>query len=601
MSETKQKQITLIGLRVDNYRILKSVLLTPDVLSQRVTRVTGDIGQGKSTLLDALKIGLNGTDAIAKKDGLEKGFVAEVQLMDGEHKLFMGAKVTEYQRGENKGEPKFETYLYEKDPDGKPFQPIIDGRAATAADYSKMLTTELVFNMPMLFSSNATEHRKLIEKLFADELSKLGVASVVEKINSSRAVRDNRRSICDANGSFLDSFKEEGWGLEDLQALSSVDVKTLSEKITALEVEKGVAKTSVEDKNKLAESKAQEERTAQLQKIKDDAAKVVGKIRVVTEKLKSAHEKSSSEWSEKFTKLNKCKSRISYLFSEFVDDEFLLEHEKENLKEIVRIAYDRFLKDEKNLVPEIAPVLPILIQIDEMGIPVIPENPDKAYSELIAERDNLKIKYQELNATPLSFAKIELGDTTEIDEKIKKATLTRDAGLTTNRIYERFGQWNNWMEAKAEYEGYVNELRRLYAGINTGVEGLVITPIESGKSVEIWLQYDGAYNPEFFGNDKRELRWLFDYSETQRAMIGVMLQAARLDLKEKCLRLCVLDSVPLTRLGVEVMTKICDEKDVQLITSYTDDHYDLENLEDNEIVVENGCVFFGVKNASTNS
>lgn len=50
-------------------------------------------------------------------------------------------------------------------PDGKPFQPIIDGRAATAADYSKMLTTELVFNMPMLFSSNATEHRKLMKKL----------------------------------------------------------------------------------------------------------------------------------------------------------------------------------------------------------------------------------------------------------------------------------------------------------------------------------------------------------------------------------------------------------------------------------------------------
>ena len=81
-------------------------------------------------------------------------------------------------------------------------------------------------------------------------------------------------------------------------------------------------------------------------------------------------------------------------------------------------------------------------------------------------------------------------------------------------------------------------------------------------------------------------------------MIGVMLQAARLDLKDKCLRLCVLDSVPLTRLGVEVMTKICDEKDVQLITSYTDDHYDLENLEDNEIVVENGGVFFGVKGGS---
>lgn len=29
--------------------------------------------------------------------------------------------------------------------------------------------------------------------------------------------------------------------------------------------------------------------------------------------------------------------------------------------------------------------------------------------------------------------------------------------------------------------------------------------------------------------------------------------------------------------------------------------YQSENLEDNGIVVENGCVFFGVKNASTNS
>ena len=36
-------------------------------------------------------------------------------------------------------------------------------------------------------------------------------------------------------------------------------------------------------------------------------------------------------------------------------------------------------------------------------------------------------------------------------------------------------------------------------------------------------------------------------------------------------------------------------------TDYEDMLSDLENLEDNEIVVENGCVFFGVKNASANS
>ena len=128
-----------------------------------------------------MKAAISGSDAIKKKDILEKGYLAEAQLCDGDIKLFVGAKVTEYQRGENKGEPKFEIFLYAKDDNGKSYQPIIDGVACSSADYVKMLTTELTFSMPDLHSENQSVHRKLIEKLFKPELDALGADEVVEK------------------------------------------------------------------------------------------------------------------------------------------------------------------------------------------------------------------------------------------------------------------------------------------------------------------------------------------------------------------------------------------------------------------------------------
>ena len=128
-----------------------------------------------------MKAAISGSDAIKKKDILEKGYLAEAQLSDGDIKLFVGAKVTEYKRGENKGEPKFEIFLYAKDDNGKSYQPIIDGVACSSADYVKMLTTELTFSMPDLHSENQSVHRKLIEKLFKPELDALGADEVVEK------------------------------------------------------------------------------------------------------------------------------------------------------------------------------------------------------------------------------------------------------------------------------------------------------------------------------------------------------------------------------------------------------------------------------------
>ncbi len=107
--------------------------------------------------------------------------MAESQLIDGDIKLYAGVSVEEYSRGERKGDPKYEVFLYAKDNNGKQYVPIIDGVAATASQYMSMLTTELTFSLPDLFSENQTTHRKLIERLFKPELDKLGAEALWPK------------------------------------------------------------------------------------------------------------------------------------------------------------------------------------------------------------------------------------------------------------------------------------------------------------------------------------------------------------------------------------------------------------------------------------
>lgn len=598
MNETKQKQkqVYIVGLEATNYKNMRAVVLTPDLLSQKLIMVKGEIGAGKSSVLELVSMPLSGFDGI-HKENLVNGFIDEIQISDGDLKIFLGAKMGQVTRGENAGSQKFESLMYCKDANGKHYQPIIDGKAATAATYAKEITTDLIFSLPDLFSSNATTHRKLLEKLFSEELSKLGVEKVVEKINKAKLVRDNRRSICDASGSFLETFKAEGWSEEDLRKLTPVDLEAMQKEIIALEVEKGSAKTSVDDKNELAKNAAQAIKDKALQKIKDDAAGVVGKIRALTGKKKADYAEASAKFNEYSENIKAVTEQLNSATDSIDKCSFLNEEEKLNLIGSIsdRLTSYVLLRSKEN---PIAPVLPLLIEISEDGKPIIPEKYDEEYAPLVSERNELLKKYAELSAEELVYKKVDPTDTTEIDKKIEAANTKKSAGERTNRICERFGQWTSWMESKAEYESLVSELRRLYALINTGVEGLVISPVEAGNGVNIWLQYSGNYNKEFFGNKDGELRFLYDYSETQRGIIGIMLQAARLDLKEKCLRLCVVDSIPLTKIGIEVLGQLCEERNVQLITSYTDDSYDLDNLDDGEVIVENGSVFFNsIQNA----
>lgn len=116
--------------------------------------------------------------------------------------------------------------------------------------------------------------------------------------------------------------------------------------------------------------------------------------------------------------------------------------------------------------------------------------------------------------------------------------------------------------------------------------------------MDLWLKYDGVEDPEFFDNKEARPTFLFEYSAMQRAVLGVMIQASRLEQKEIGVRVCVIDEIPMTKLGIDMMERICEKYDVQLMTSYPDDRYDKIEPEEGMIIVEGGEVFFAKKDAS---
>lgn len=562
----EQKTVKIIGFKAQNHNIIKTVVLTPDLLQRRLIQLVGDSGNGKSTLIEMLQTAVAGTDAIKKKSILEKGYLAEAMLLDGEVKLYVGAKVSEYQRGNNAGEPKFEIFLYSKDNNGNEYTPIIDGVKATAASYAKMLNTDLTFNMSALFTENQTEHRKLIESLFKPELDRLGAEAVMARILKAKAHRDACRTLCQGSGAYMERFESEGYTEAMLNLIQRPDIKSIEQKLFEAKLELDRLINGSEDRYQLEVEKLNSERTKALQKIKDEGAELREKIRVDNETKQRKYDTEKREYDE-----------ISKQF-------------EEDLIEINNILLSISLFSPKR-GEALKAIIAEEIQERQASRPIAPKRAEE--DTVLKQKLEAKLaEYKKLEDTPMPIVTKETIDTSEVELKIKALETKKSSAEEMASLYDRYQLWLKWIEAKGLYEKEVDTLRKMYASIDTGVKGMHVVPVETeSERVEVWIQYDGSYDKQFFHNENNELRFIFQYSSFQRSAIGVMLQAARLNLKPKALRLAIVDDVAFTSKGLAVLEKMCEDFNVQLITARTDD-YDKTNIPEGEIVVEGGEVFF---------
>lgn len=585
----EQRQFTIIGIRAGGYHTLEAVELTPDILSKKLVRVVGQHRQGKTSLLNLVKIGLGGLGEVQKREALEKGFYTEVNLIGCGINLFLGVRVSEFSKGESKGEPKIETFIYSKKPDGSTEAPVLDGKKLTAAEFSKMVDTGMTFGFNDVFSNQPTEHKRVIEKMYSSELGKLGADAIIAKVNDARTKRDLARGVCDSQAAFMEQFENEGWSKADLELLSITDISAIDTEIISQSGKRQSAIDNVSKDNELAENKAKAERVAALQAIKDDARKVVDKVRAVTKSKEDAYRGLKSAYDSALALIDSEVKLAAKLEQDVFGSAFLPESEKKAIGKILVDCLDKFKASNK--VGE-EPIEPNVIQVDEMGIPTIPETYDADYSKLVTERQKLLDKYAELRDSALVFESVTTPDVSAYDKKIAELQQQKASAEARNKVCNRFAKWQEWIEAKTLYEDCMDELANLYAKVDTGIEGLKIYPMEGSRSMDLWLKYDGVEDPAFFDNTKLRPTFLFEYSAMQRAVLGVMIQASRLEKKDIGVRVCVIDEIPMTKLGIDMMERICEKYDVQLMTSYPDDRYDTVNPEDGVIIVEGGEVFF---------
>ncbi len=588
----EQRKIELIGFELNNYKNLKVVKFTPDLCNKRLIRVNGDIGQGKSALLQGLQIATSGASGVDKKDELNKDFLSEVQLIDGEIKLFLGAKMREKKNGEKS----FETFLYAKDDNGKHYTPVIDGQKASAKEYMEMLNTDITFRMSDLFSENQTIHRKFIEKIFADDLAKLGIDEVIEAIRKAKDSQDRARSICDARGSFSASFEKEGWNTEELAELGMIDIDKLRRQITEKEIEKDRLLNATEKDKELARTKLQSEKDAKLREIKEKALAVTEKVRRLNETKTREYETLKECYSIYTKKLNSINESHTSITEAVSNCEILTKEDKDA---IFTITHRRRLASESELGEKpTEPTEPKTIPI-EFGVITVPQAYDSEYQPLLDLRQQYLSECNKVDSEPLKMPNFEKPDTTHVDADIERIKAQVVRAEKNNEMVGRYNDWVEWISAKGLYEKEIDKLRKLYAKVDTGVPGLNIIPkyTNSGR-VEIWMMYSGVEDPEFFKNPNGDMRHITGngndcYSWSQKGVIGLLLQAARLDRKPKALRLAILDDVPIcTEAGLKILSKIQDKYNLQIITTHTDSNYNKEDLDDGIIVVENGEVFF---------
>lgn len=584
----EQKQIKLIGLKVKNNGIIQAAELTPDLLSKRLVLVTGNIGNGKSTLLNAAKIATSGTDAIKKSDVLPEGFIAEALLMDGEVPIYIGVKNTKYQRGEKAGEDKLETYLYTKDDKGKAIQPVIDGVAWTASQYWKALTTELTHSLNDLFSENQTTHRKLIEKLFKQELDALNANEVVARINLARDARNEARIMCQSNGAFMERFQSEGYNESQLDALKYINIDKIKEDIRNAEIEKDRAINTPESEYQLICAKIDANRNKELQRIKDEGS-------AIRNKINAEKQNNLIEYTQQLSKYNESKLMVDKLVEDYKKvQEEVYKFINFNKTSEIRNEQGKLIdctasKIQKDVVFAIENAF-----IEKMSqIEVINKPIEKSVSQELINALNQKAEeYKALESSPVIYPEKVQPDTSAIDKNIMNLRNSLMSAEENNKIFQRYQLWRNWIEAKALYEKEVDELRKLYASIDTGVEGMKIVPrdTDNGK-VEVWIMYNGHYNPAYFGNKEKQSRFMFDYSSFQRTIIGLLLQSARLNLKSRALRVAFIDDVAFTQNDISVLTNIAEELNLKLITAWTHEA-DKEQLMDGQVLVDGGEVFF---------
>lgn len=568
------KEVKIIGLTINKqFGILQACNLTFDNENRLIT-VKGGVGEGKTTLQKSLQLGTQGSKTLIDKNLYGK-IDAETQLLDGKISIWVGC------RSDKKGRLIYT--IYTKDNNGKIVkEPIIDGVKATPAKYLETLQTELTWKMNELTSENPTVQKKILLKLYQHKLKEIGVIfdknipgyseTILGKIDKAEANRDMTDALRKQYGGIAEDLKTRGFDVHRPETIPNrINLQAIEGEIKELE-----------KSNAVAESEAKAEKNDKLQKIKIKAAELTGQCIGYNAELKTEYDKKYSEKKKKIEQwvdlqqkrtidIDNCNKALCYLqnagYKGNEVDVFI------NLLPESQLIRNRPINDVKE---------PRYILIENNK--VITQNFEDI--ELVFEIKKLRREYQILEQEEV---KIDIADDST---KLTNLQIKLENSKKTNKICNAIDSFFDWQKANEDVIQLKKQYIKLLATVNTGIDGLRIVPEEndSGK-LDIYLMYNGSYDPNYFNNLKLEYRKLSSYSGTQKPVVCLLIQNYLLNQKPKSMRYMYIDNIPMDSKTIELLRTICYELKLRIFLNITG-NFEQSKLNENEFLIEGGEVFF---------
>lgn len=544
-----RKEVKIIGLSVkENFGMLKATELAFNQ-DMHLTTIKGEVGSGKTTLNKAMRLTTQGSATLEDSKLYGENVNLEAQLTDGDHNIFIGCK------SNSKGG--LDYVLYEYDANGKKvLNPVIDGVKATPATYLKQLSTALTWRLNELTSENPVTQRNILLELYEKELEQQGVVfdkkspryvgGIIDQIEKAK----NNRNLLDAKrkevGGIQSDLLNRGIDVEADYQLKDIDA--IKEQITTLKVKIESKSTNVKT-----------ERESELNALRLRGMELANELKLRNNEFINHNVKIDETLSKIESSIKSAYSILNW----FIPENKILEFIKDNHPEVGYKVQELEFNERGSIISE-------------------PNFEDETINDLLKQYRQVGIDYSELSQKPIDEV-----DVSKETEQLSEAERQLKSAESYNKDAKAVIAFKDWQKSDQQVKDLQKDYYLKLTEIETGVIGLKIVPEDN----DIFLMYNGEYDPEYFHNENKELRKLSAYSDTQKPMICLLIQNYLLSKKGKKLPYLWIDQVPIDKKTKALLDKMSEELGLYLFVNWTGD-FNADELQEGEILIENGEVFF---------
>jgi len=535
-----------------------------------VTVVNGGSGQGKSSLLEVMKLATQGKDSLRDnyfvREGEDESEIA-IQIASEEDaalNFFIIAKA------KKSGEVQY-SFKVEKDGKLKTTKSLPEIGEITPSKLFDMISTTLTYGAADFMSENPKTVREFIFKTYPEvrDIAK----QIEEQINEAVKERDRITERQSAIGAYANK-------LDDKVCPQYIDMGALMDKrrgaIDAL------AQAKADDK--AYANNAQEKVATKEQELENVKLKAGDVKRRISEWNEAVSKKSENQKDLLFAKaagyaqaITDIRNGYSVFFPE--DDEEDFNHFAIEFLDIQQKA-----REEYESYPE-------PFQIPEN--PKSTEMPDEESKGLVEELEALRKQYVSVESELKSLRESENPENpnskvAECQQKLDLIEVEIREAEESNDLWTKFDVYNRHKEAHEKVLKLRAERNKLYEGIDTGVKGLQIQVTDEAGTM-LGFFYNGAYNPEYFGNTKGEFRPLTSYSKGQKTLVAAMLQCFLMKRKPYALNVVCIDDTGMDSVIYELYDKFATKFGLLMFVTNTNDKT-AKDLREGEILMEGGEV-----------